>query len=165
MDWPDQLPHKQCKAVVQVLHRIFIYNILPAINQSVLNDDTTYLIDGYLNNAQIDLPAILCHTMIRVHEVTHSTGSLPYPTIITQLLQVVNMPFKVAPQGWKANKAVGHDTLWKMGVLDWPLGLRAEPSRANQDTIRTSALSLLYTLVRKVTKVLKNQKTLASNQK
>lgn len=52
-----------------------------------------------------------------------------------------------------------------MDLLDWPLGLRARPSRAHQDIIHTSTLSLLHTLVWKVTNVLKNQKTLASNQK
>lgn len=52
-----------------------------------------------------------------------------------------------------------------MGLLVQHTGLRAGSSRAHQDTICSSALSLLYTLVRKVTKVLKNHMTLASNQK
>lgn len=104
MDWPDQLPHKQCKAVVQVLHRIFTYNILLTTNLSVLTDDTAYLIGEFMNNAQINLPTILYHTIIRAHDATHSTSSLPYPTIITWLLQAAKVPFKVDLRDKRASK-------------------------------------------------------------
>lgn len=165
VSWPDRLPHKQCRAIVQVLHWIFIYNILPITNRSVLTNNTAYLIDGILNNEQIDLLAILCHTMIKTYEAAHSTGSLPYPTIITQLLQATKVPFKVVPRGCKVCKAVGHDTLRKMGLIDKAIGLIARPSRAYTITTCTSMMTLLHTLVWKVSKVLKNHKTLASNQK
>lgn len=95
-------------------------------------DDTTYLIGWILDNAQIDLPTILCHTMIRTHESAHSTGSLSYPTIITQLLKEVNVPFKVVPQGRKASKAVGHDTLRKIGLIEKDTSLIVGPFRAHK---------------------------------
>lgn len=141
------------------------FNILPTTKRSVLTDNTSYLIDGILNNEQIDLPAILCHTMIRTHEVAHSTGSLPYPTIITQLLQVTKVPFLVVPQGCKAGKTVGHGTLRKMSLINKAIGFTVGPSRAYTASTRTSTMTLLHTLIRKVSKLLKNQKTLASNQK
>lgn len=86
VNWPDRLWHKQCRPIVQVLHRNFIYNILPTTNRSVLMNDTTYLINVILNNHRINLLSILCHTMIQSHEVAHSTRSLSYPTLITHIL-------------------------------------------------------------------------------
>lgn len=52
-----------------------------------------------------------------------------------------------------------------MGLIEKGTCLTAGPSHAYKTSVHTSALSLLHTLVRKVTKVLKNQKTLTSNQK
>lgn len=41
------------------------------------------------------------------HKETHSTSSLLYPTLITQIMQTVKVPFKVAPKGCKDGKAMG----------------------------------------------------------
>lgn len=76
----------------------------------------------------------------------------------------MKVPFKVIPQGRKANKAVEHNTLRKMGLIE-DTSLTVGPSRARKTTARTSLMTLLHTLVRKVSKVLNNYKTLASNQK
>lgn len=86
VNWLNHLKHKECRPITQVLHHIFTYNISPTTNQSVLTDDTAYLINSILVNQPIDLSAILCHMMIRLLEAAHSTGSLPYPTLITDLL-------------------------------------------------------------------------------
>lgn len=98
-DYSEKLSHKDYRLIVQVLHRIFSYNILTTTNRSSLTDDTTYLIDAIQDSQRIDLPFIISYMMIRAHELMHSSSNFPYPTFVTHIMQVKKVPFKVAPKG------------------------------------------------------------------
>lgn len=106
--------------------------------------------------------------MIRAHKATHSIGSMPYPTLITQIPQATKVPFKVAPKGCKDGRVIGHDTLKKIGLVDNSVGsssLTLGHSCSRSTLVKSTVMGLLHKLVRKIFKVLKNQRTLASNQK
>lgn len=121
MNWSKML-HKDYRSITQVLHKFFTYNILPTTNQSTFTNDLAYLIDVILNSHRIDLLAIVCYMMIRAYEAMHPIGSLRYPTLITQIMQTVKVPFKVAPKGHKDGRAVRHNTLCKMGLIEKNVG-------------------------------------------
>lgn len=99
--WPfhqlvQESSHKDCRLIVQVLYRIFTYNILTTSNRNSLTDDTTHLINSIFNSQRIDLSSIICYMMIQAHESTHSIHSLPFSMLVTHIMQVVKVPFKVA---------------------------------------------------------------------
>lgn len=93
--------------------------------------------------------------MIQSHEAAHSIRNLPYPTLITHILEVVKVPFKVEPKGHKDRRAIGYKTLYMMGLVDMTTGLTIRTSCVHTTSAHTSMMTLLQTLVRKVTKVLK----------
>lgn len=82
------------------------------------------------------------------------------------------VPFKVVAKGCKDGRAMGHRTLRKMGLIQADAAapsatsiLRLGPSKAHSTSVKSTMMGLLHTLVCKVSKVLKNQKTLTSNQR
>lgn len=165
-----KLAHKDYRPIAQVLHHIFTYNILLTLNRRSLADATVYLIDAILNSERIDLPAIIYYMMIWAHDSIHSISSLPHPTPVTQLMKVAKVPFKVTPKGWKDGRAVGHKTLRKMGLIQKATTVAPDTSTLTPKLFRTHFVSmkstmmgLFHKLVCKVSKVLKNQKILASN--
>lgn len=106
--------------------------------------------------------------MIRAYETTHSIGNLQHLTIITQIMKTAKVPFKVAPKGRKEGRVVRHGTLQKMGLIKKIVGsasLTPGPSRSRSTSVKSIMMGLLHKLVRKVSKVLKNQRTLALTQK
>lgn len=81
----EKLLHKDYRPIAQV-HQFFTYNILPTTNRSILLDDIAYMIDAILDSQRIDLPTLICYMMISAHKATHSTGSLPYPTLVIMIM-------------------------------------------------------------------------------
>lgn len=108
--------------------------------------------------------------MIKAHESKHPTSSLPYPTTGTSIMTTAKVPFKVAVKGLKLGSTIGHGTLHHMDLIkdagrsSSSTTLQLGPDRARSVKVKSSMMGLLHTLVCKVTKVLKNQWTLASNQ-
>lgn len=109
------------------------------------------------------MASIICYMMIRAHESKHSTVNLPYPILVINIMAVENVPFKVTAKGCKDGHVMGHETLMKMGLIQQnavgtssSVTLRPGPSRARSTYVKSTMMGLLHTLVRKVSRVLKN---------
>lgn len=92
--------------------------------------------------------------------------------LLLVIMQAEKVPFKVTPKGRKDGIAVGHGTLRKMGLIQTNVAmpsststLRPGPSRAHFTFVKFTMMGLLCKPMCKVYKVLKNQKTLTSNQR
>lgn len=87
-------------------------------------------------------------------------------------MQAAKVPFKVTPKGRKDGRAMAHRTLCKMGLIEKTAAttsgsstLTLGPFKVHSTFVKSTVMDLLHKLMQKVLKVLKNQRTLASNQR
>lgn len=115
--WAKKLKKSDYRLTMKFLRYIFTYNILPTTHKRNLIDDAAYLINAILDSQRIDIPLIICYMMIQAHELKHSINSLPYPTLVTSIMAIKKVSFKVTAKGCKDEHVVGHGTLKKMGLI------------------------------------------------
>lgn len=134
-------------------------------------DDMAYVIDAILGSKRIKVASIIYHVMIKASEAKHPIGSFPFPILVTKLMVDTKVPFKVVTKRSRAGLVVGFETLERMSLMTKDgrsssiAPLQPASHRFRSAMVKLTMMGLLHGLMKKVTKVLKNQKTLASNQK
>lgn len=85
--WTIKPTKSDCRPIVQFLFCIFTYILLPTTHRSGLTSHMAYLIDSILEGKRIDLPSVICYVFLRASATDHSTSSLPFPILISQILK------------------------------------------------------------------------------
>lgn len=83
----------ECTIVAQVLNKAFSYILFPLTYSTNILEDESFMTDRVLHSPPLDLASIICHWIIQAVEEKNITNSLPYPKLVTALLQIQKIPF------------------------------------------------------------------------
>lgn len=76
----------------------------------VVSPSTCHLIDSILEKKHIDLPYIIFYVFLRASIADHSTGSLPFPVLKSQILKTHKVPLQSSVRAHRIS-ALGLNTL------------------------------------------------------
>lgn len=169
MAWGNQLKKKKCIHLVKFLQRVFTYNLLPTTNHNELIVHMTYVIDAILNEKNVNIPSIIYHMMLKTAFVDCAIGSITFLILVIKIMMKEKVPFKSSATSRNCNPLITMGSLSEMGLLSKEgkkskYTFKPNPTRSAIVNAEGTMMYLLNTLVRKITKVLKNQCRLTKNQ-
>lgn len=116
----------------------------------------------------MDIPSIICYTVIKVAFANRTMGSMPFSILIMKILIKENVPFKAGNVLHWHTSSVIMGSLSKMGFItkegENSNTFKPNHTQSASTSVHGTMMYLLNTLVSKVTKIIKNQHRLTKNQ-
>lgn len=83
ISWTRKTPTKKCYMVARVLDIILVHNLLQTTHKTDMLDDRVNLVTILMEGKSIDVPAIMCYTMLHTSIEDDTKRGLPYIVLVT----------------------------------------------------------------------------------
>lgn len=119
---------------------------------------TAYLIDKILEGPKVDLPSVICYVILKTIKAQHSTGSIPFPILITKILATHKVPIRIlAPTKPPTPPFTIRSLKWMNLVEDASnpkkKGVKLNTTKATLASTKATMMSLMYTVIKKLSRV------------
>lgn len=85
--WFGKLPTSKCTMLLRFLNIILVHNLLSTTHKTNMTDDIVHLVTSLMEGKALNVPAIMCYTMLNMTSNLGTKRRLLYGVMITQLLE------------------------------------------------------------------------------